>query len=239
MVRTQSLWTTTSTFIMILHMGNQWLCEEVVPVPRLLSCSFEATLNATEGGRVEKKGALSRSRQCPVTCHMSHVTPRQVPSASLSTPSASPIGFNLEVIESAPQAADQYSSTILHSFHVGRLPFLVTTLVRQLRLRRARLRAAGGYYCNPRTNMSTVLHIHPAFQLFVHFYRHIGIKIGILVSTMCLKKPEAVPLYYAAMLGFHGLAKHLITEHPEQINLRAGWRRLRFMSQQQKDTPTF
>jgi hypothetical protein len=33
-------------------------------------------------------------------------------------------------------------------------------------------------------------------------------------------KPEVVPLYYAAMLGFRDLAEHLITERPEHVNAR-------------------
>jgi hypothetical protein len=40
------------------------------------------------------------------------------------------------------------------------------------------------------------------------------------MSTMCPAKPEAVPLYYAAMLGLCGLAEHLIAEHPEHVNAR-------------------
>jgi ankyrin repeat protein len=35
-------------------------------------------------------------------------------------------------------------------------------------------------------------------------------------------KPKAAPLYYAAMLGFRDLAKHLIAKHPEHINVRGG-----------------
>ena len=45
---------------------------------------------------------------------------------------------------------------------------------------------------------------------------------GRSMFTTCPEKPEAVPLYYAAMLGFHDLAEHLITEHPEHINARDG-----------------
>ena len=41
-------------------------------------------------------------------------------------------------------------------------------------------------------------------------------------STICPGKPEAVPLYYAAMLGFRDLAKHLIAKHPEYINAKGG-----------------
>ena len=37
-------------------------------------------------------------------------------------------------------------------------------------------------------------------------------------------KPAAFPLYYAALLGFRDLAKHLISEHPEHVNVRGGSR---------------
>jgi ankyrin repeat protein len=40
--------------------------------------------------------------------------------------------------------------------------------------------------------------------------------------TMCPEKPEAAPLYYAAMLGFRDLAEHLIAVHPEHVNARGG-----------------
>jgi Ankyrin repeats (3 copies) len=40
--------------------------------------------------------------------------------------------------------------------------------------------------------------------------------------TMRPEKPEAVPLYYAAMLGFRDLAKHLIVKHPEHVNATGG-----------------
>ena len=42
------------------------------------------------------------------------------------------------------------------------------------------------------------------------------------MSTMCPKKPRAVPLYYAAMLGFRDLVEHLIAEHPKHVNARGG-----------------
>ena len=45
---------------------------------------------------------------------------------------------------------------------------------------------------------------------------------GRSMSTMCPEKPAAVPLYYAAMLGFRDLAEHLITEHPEHVNVKGG-----------------
>jgi ankyrin repeat protein len=47
---------------------------------------------------------------------------------------------------------------------------------------------------------------------------------GDSMSTKCPEKPEAVPLYYAARLGFCDLAKHLIAEHPEHVNARGGSR---------------
>jgi Ankyrin repeats (3 copies) len=42
------------------------------------------------------------------------------------------------------------------------------------------------------------------------------------MTTMSPEKPEAVPLYYAAVLGFRDLAEHLIGEHPEHVNARGG-----------------
>ena len=45
---------------------------------------------------------------------------------------------------------------------------------------------------------------------------------GRSMTTMSPKKPEADPLYYAAMLGFRDLAEHLIAKHPEHINARGG-----------------
>ena len=35
-------------------------------------------------------------------------------------------------------------------------------------------------------------------------------------------KPDAVPLYYAARLGFCELAEHLIADHPEHVNAKGG-----------------
>jgi hypothetical protein len=43
------------------------------------------------------------------------------------------------------------------------------------------------------------------------------------MSTMRPEKPEAVPLYHVAMLGFRDLATHLIAEHPEHVNARDDW----------------
>jgi ankyrin repeat protein len=43
------------------------------------------------------------------------------------------------------------------------------------------------------------------------------------MSAMRPKKPGAVPLYHAAVLGFRDLAAHLIVEHPEHVNAREYW----------------
>ena len=45
---------------------------------------------------------------------------------------------------------------------------------------------------------------------------------GRSMTTISPKEPAAVPLYYAARLGFCDLAVHLITEHPEHVNARGG-----------------
>ena len=45
---------------------------------------------------------------------------------------------------------------------------------------------------------------------------------GLPMLTICPAKPKAVPLYYAAMLGFRDLAEHLIAEHPEHVNAKGG-----------------
>jgi hypothetical protein len=60
----------------------------------------------------------------------------------------------------------------------------------------------------------------PHFATWLWIYNEDrGIPFGF---TMWRKKPEAVPLYYAAMLGFRDLAEHLIAEHPEHVNARGG-----------------
>jgi ankyrin repeat protein len=46
-----------------------------------------------------------------------------------------------------------------------------------------------------------------------------------IMSTMCPEKPGAVPLYYAAKLGFRDLAEHLIAEHPGHVNAMGGYER--------------
>jgi hypothetical protein len=45
---------------------------------------------------------------------------------------------------------------------------------------------------------------------------------GRSMATTCPEKPEAVPLYYAARLGFRDLAEHLIAKHPEHVNASGG-----------------
>ena len=45
---------------------------------------------------------------------------------------------------------------------------------------------------------------------------------GRSMTTMSPKKPETVPLYYAAMLGLRDLAEHIITEHPDHVNAKGG-----------------
>ena len=46
---------------------------------------------------------------------------------------------------------------------------------------------------------------------------------GRSMATTRPAKPEAVPLYYAARLGFRDLAEHLIAEHPEHVRARGGF----------------
>ena len=46
---------------------------------------------------------------------------------------------------------------------------------------------------------------------------------GDFMSTASPEKPEAVPLYYAARLGFRDLAEHLIAKHPGHVNARGGY----------------
>jgi hypothetical protein len=47
--------------------------------------------------------------------------------------------------------------------------------------------------------------------------------LGHSMASMCPEKPGAVPLYYAALLGFRDLAEHLIAKHPEHVNARGGY----------------
>ena len=45
---------------------------------------------------------------------------------------------------------------------------------------------------------------------------------GRSMTSWCPERPGASPLYYAAMLGFRGLAEHLIFKHPEHVNAWGG-----------------
>ena len=45
---------------------------------------------------------------------------------------------------------------------------------------------------------------------------------GSPMNTPRPEKPEVVPLYYAAILGFRDLAEHLISKHPEHVNAKGG-----------------
>ena len=45
---------------------------------------------------------------------------------------------------------------------------------------------------------------------------------GSSMSTVSPEKPEVVPLYYAALLGFRDLTVHLLAKHPEDICARGG-----------------
>ena len=43
------------------------------------------------------------------------------------------------------------------------------------------------------------------------------------MDTVFPQKPEAVPLYYAALLGLRDLTAHLLAKHPEDIHAKGGW----------------
>jgi hypothetical protein len=60
----------------------------------------------------------------------------------------------------------------------------------------------------------------PHFETWLWIYNED--QWGRSMCTMHLEKPEAVPLYHAAMFGLPNLAEHLITEHPEHVNARGG-----------------
>ena len=45
-------------------------------------------------------------------------------------------------------------------------------------------------------------------------------------------RPEAVPLYYTPLCGFHGLVGHLITAHSQNVNSRGGCHTTRYMPPQ-------
>ena len=46
---------------------------------------------------------------------------------------------------------------------------------------------------------------------------------GHSMRTAHPEKPGAAPLYYAARLGFRGLAEHLISKYPEHVNAKGGY----------------
>ena len=58
---------------------------------------------------------------------------------------------------------------------------------------------------------------HFATWLWIYDEDHYGRSM-----SMCPETPRAVPLYYAARLGFHDLVKALIAEHSEHVNARGG-----------------
>ena len=41
-------------------------------------------------------------------------------------------------------------------------------------------------------------------------------------DTVCLKEPDAVPLYYAVCCGFRGLVERLLDVHPQDLNAEGG-----------------
>ena len=60
----------------------------------------------------------------------------------------------------------------------------------------------------------------PHFATWLWIYN--GDMHSFSMSTQHPEKPETVPLYHAARLGFRDLAEHLIAEHPEHVNARGG-----------------
>jgi hypothetical protein len=60
----------------------------------------------------------------------------------------------------------------------------------------------------------------PHFATWIWIYNED--QLGRSMWTIHPVNPEAVPLYYAVMLGFRDLAEYLITEHPEHVNARGG-----------------
>ena len=55
----------------------------------------------------------------------------------------------------------------------------------------------------------------PHFATWLWIYDESGYR---RMRTMRPEKPQAVPLYHAARLGFRDLAAHLIADHPEHVN---------------------
>jgi len=45
---------------------------------------------------------------------------------------------------------------------------------------------------------------------------------GSSMTTIFPEKPDAVPLYYAAVFGFRDLTAHLLAEHPEDVRAKGG-----------------
>jgi uncharacterized protein YjhX (UPF0386 family) len=43
------------------------------------------------------------------------------------------------------------------------------------------------------------------------------------MSSMCPKRPEALPLYYAVRFGFWDLTKYLLATHPEDVYVKGGY----------------
>ena len=62
----------------------------------------------------------------------------------------------------------------------------------------------------------------PHFATWLWIYNEDRYEWDRSMSTICPEKPEAIPLYYAARLGFRDLAERLIAEHPEHVNARGG-----------------
>ena len=60
----------------------------------------------------------------------------------------------------------------------------------------------------------------PHFAAWVWIYDED--QYGRSMFTMGPKKPEAVPLYYVARLGFRDLAERLIAKHPEHLDAKGG-----------------
>ena len=62
----------------------------------------------------------------------------------------------------------------------------------------------------------------PHFATWLWIYNEDQHLWGRSMLTVHPEKPEAVPLYHAAMFGLRDLAEHLITEHPEHVNATGG-----------------
>ena len=63
----------------------------------------------------------------------------------------------------------------------------------------------------------------PHFAIWLWIYNPDFPQAGRSLSTIRPKKPEAVPLYYAAKLQLRNFVEHLITEHPEHVNAKGGY----------------